>query len=127
MLADKTGEIGFINLKNLHQIPEPQDVKESVEYSDMPYYKTLYGHQEACLGLKFMKSGNRLLSWDTLNKVTVTNWPNVFNNDSQLLEHSETIQFVVPLANDQVASMSGRYGQTLIVSTHDGKVLRRSE
>ena len=44
LLADKTGEIGFINLKNLDKVPEPHDVKESVEYTDMPYYKTLYGH-----------------------------------------------------------------------------------
>jgi hypothetical protein len=82
LLADKTGEIGFINLKNFETIPEPSEVKESVEYIDVPYYKTLYGHQEAVVGLKYMRSGTRLVSWDTLNKVTVTGWPNVFNNDS---------------------------------------------
>ncbi len=83
-MADKTGEIGFINLANLKQIPKPdaEEVKESVEYADQPYYKTLYGHQEAVLGMKFSMSGTRLLSWDTLNKVTTTGWPNVFNNES---------------------------------------------
>jgi S-adenosylmethionine:tRNA-ribosyltransferase-isomerase (queuine synthetase) len=44
LLADKTGEIGFINLKNIGKIPVPEEVKESVEYVDQPYYKTLYGH-----------------------------------------------------------------------------------
>jgi hypothetical protein len=45
-LADKTGEIGFINLANLDKIPLPdaEEVKESVEYADQPYYRTLYGH-----------------------------------------------------------------------------------
>lgn len=76
-----------------------------------------------------MRSGTRLVSWDTLNKVTVTGWPNVFNNDSQLLEHSDAISHVVPLSNDQVASLSGKqtYGQTLIISTHDGRVVRKTE
>jgi len=32
LLADKTGEIGFINLKNFDKIPKPEEVKESVEY-----------------------------------------------------------------------------------------------
>ena len=65
--------------------PEAPELKESVEYAEQPYYKTLYGHQETCLGLKFLSSGSKLVSWDTLNKITVTGWPSVFNFDSQLL------------------------------------------
>jgi hypothetical protein len=43
-LADKTGEIGFINLASIGKIPPSEEVKESVEYEDQPYYKSLYGH-----------------------------------------------------------------------------------
>ncbi len=56
-MADKTGEIGFINLNNISKIPVPEEVKESVEYVDQPYYKTLYGHQESVLGLIHSKKG----------------------------------------------------------------------
>jgi hypothetical protein len=66
LLADKTGEIGFINLASISKIPHSEEVKESVEYEDQPYYKTLYGHQESVLGMLFNKSGSKLISWDTL-------------------------------------------------------------
>lgn len=107
--------------------PDAPEVKESVEYAEQPYYKTLYGHQEVCLGLKFSKSGTRLHSWDTLNKITTTGWPNVFSNDSQLLEHTKEITHVAPMPEDQIASLSGDLkNQTLIVSTWDGQVVRKS-
>lgn len=106
-MADRTGEIGFINVKYVEQMQLPRDVKESVEFEEQPYYRTLYGHQECCLGLKFSSSGKRIVSWDTLKKVVVTNWPNVFNIESQLLEHTEAISLVVPLKDDSFASLSG--------------------
>jgi len=109
LLADKTGEIGFINLANYEKMPAPDahELKESVEYADQPYYKTLYGHQETCLGLRFLSSGKRLVSWDTLNKITVTGWPNVFNFDSQLLEHKSEVTHVCALEEDEICSISG--------------------
>ena len=75
--------------------------------------------------MKFSVSGTRLISWDTLNKVTTTGWPNVFNNESQLLEHRATITHVCSLQNDVIASISGNLSeQTLIISSSDGQVLR---
>jgi len=32
--------------------------------------------------MMFNKSGSKLISWDTLQKVVVTRWPNVFNVES---------------------------------------------
>jgi len=78
LLADKTGEIGFINNKNINQIANLEEVKEDVKYEDNNYYKTLYGHGEMCLGLEFTADRQHLVSWDTLNKVLVVPWPNVF-------------------------------------------------
>lgn len=66
LLADKTGEIGFINLANFEKIPFTEEVKESVEYDEQTYYKSLYGHQETVLGMQFSKSGTKLISWDSL-------------------------------------------------------------
>jgi len=117
LLADKTGEIGFINLANLIKIPFSEEVKESVEYEDQPYYKSLYGHQEGVLGMVYSKSGSKLISWDTLQKVVVTDWPNVFNVESQMLEHTEQIALVCSLSGDRVASLSGKTdsAQTLVI------------
>ena len=64
LIADKTGEIGFINLKNLEKLPKlellPEDGQEEetkdAKGTSLPafeedgVYKTLYGHQESCLG-----------------------------------------------------------------------------
>lgn len=73
------------------------------------------------LGLNFLNSGKRLVSWDTLNKITITGWPNVFNNESQLLEHNKPITQVCCNPEDSIASLSGDLSnQTLIVSTSDG-------
>jgi hypothetical protein len=65
LIADKTGEIGFINLKNLDKLPklelqpeegEEEETKEAKgtslpAFEEDGVYKTLYGHQESCLGL----------------------------------------------------------------------------
>lgn len=110
LLADKTGEIGFINDKNVTIIPKPEEIKEDalhgVEYETLTYYKTLYGHQETVLGMRFNKDNNLIVSWDTLNKVVVVGWPNVFEHKSQLLEHQNRIQLCCFVGNLQVASIS---------------------
>lgn len=64
LIADKTGEIGFINLKNLEKLPKLEHLPEEVEeetkeakgislpaFEEDGVYKTMYGHQESCLGL----------------------------------------------------------------------------
>jgi hypothetical protein len=51
----------------------------------------------------------------------------VFNVQSQMLEHTESISHVVPLRNERFASLSGKpEKQTLIVSDADGNVVARS-
>jgi hypothetical protein len=44
--------------------------------------KLLYGHQQTCTGIYKSKCGKYLLSTDTLNKVVVNNFPNVFEIES---------------------------------------------
>jgi len=54
LISDKTGEIGFINLKNIDKLPkldqlgdaeESKDAKVSVPaFEEDNVYKTLYGH-----------------------------------------------------------------------------------
>ena len=88
LIADKMGEIGFINIANVSRLPNEQQIEEEKkdlpegalpEFEENGVYKTLYGHQETCLGIELSADNNFVASCDTLKKVNVTNWPNVFN------------------------------------------------
>jgi len=83
LIADKTGEIGYINLANLSKLPQIAPVEETKEhqpqFEEDGVYKTLYGHQEICLGMQVSDDGKHITSCDTLKKINVTCFPNVFN------------------------------------------------
>ena len=57
LISDKTGEIGFINMKNVGKLPDlgvadEEELKKGIEFVENGVYKTLYGHQETCLGMQ---------------------------------------------------------------------------
>ena len=85
MVADKVGEIYFLNLNNLDRLPKDVDAVpgRNQDQEDVDQVaQLLYGHQQTCTAL-FPSLCNRfLVSVDTLNKVIVNNWPNVFNQQS---------------------------------------------
>ena len=99
LIADKTGEIGFINLANLSKLPELTTVEETKDhqpqFEEDGVYKTLYGHQESCLGMQLSQDGQYIASCDTLKKINVTCFPNVFNLQSVFLEHTKPISHFV--------------------------------
>ena len=145
MLSDKMGEIGFINVNNIHNLPtqiipnkpnsdkeeekkEDDDEKHLPPFEDNGVYKTLYGHQETCLDFHFNGSVQNVLSYDTLKKVSVTNFPNVFNMQSVMLEHTKDIKSACFLGDDKVASLSAPDSssneQDLFISAvSDGRVI----
>lgn len=83
VIADKVGEIYFLNLKNLDKLPkfgeEEPNKKEDEDDDTQKVAKLLYGCQQSCTGIFMSLCGRYLISTDTLNKVTVNNFPNVFN------------------------------------------------
>ena len=56
--------------------------------------------------MEVSQDGKMIASCDTLKKVNVTNWPNVFNMQSVLLEHTLALQYMCFLGSDKVASLS---------------------
>ena len=73
-----------------------------------------------------------IASCDTLKKINVVTWPNVFNLQSVLLEHSLPIQNMCMVGNDTIASLSeanaGSKKQDLILSkTLDARVVSNSK
>ena len=67
-------------------------------------------------------------SCDTLKKINVVNWPNVFNLQSVLLEHTLAIQYMCLVGNSAVASISEPNTATkeqdfILSKTVDGEVI----
>jgi len=57
--------------------------------------------------MQLSDSGDQIVSADTLKKVCVTNFPNVFDLQSVLLEHTKPlIQFIIMGSSGKVASLS---------------------
>ena len=99
------GEIGFINMANLNRLPSEQAMEEEIKAANLPegelppfeesdVYKTLYGHQETCLGMELSSNSQYIASCDTLKKINVVTWPNVFNLQSVMLEHTLPIHYM---------------------------------
>ena len=143
LLADKMGEIGFININNVSKLPSQDAIEEECKALNLPEgelpafeeigaYKTLYGHQETCLGMEVSSDSRYIASCDTLKKINVVTWPNVFNMQSVCLEHSLPIQYMCMVGSDVVASISepnpGSKLQDLILSTTlDARVVKASK
>lgn len=95
-------------------------------------YKTLYGHQETCLGLELSNDSRYVASCDTLKKINVANWPNVFNMQSVLLEHTLPLSYFCFIGSQAMASLSEGHATTklhdLILSKPaDGSVFYREK
>jgi len=111
------GEIGFININNVSRLPSQDAIEEECKelglpegelpaFEDNGVYKTLYGHQETCLHMEVSNDSRYIASCDTLKKINVVTWPNVFNMQSVCLEHSLPIQYMCMVGSEVVASIS---------------------
>ena len=58
------------------------------------------------MGLTLNNQQSRILSCDSLKKVCVTNFPNVFNMQSVFMKHTDDLKYVCFLGDDCVASLS---------------------
>jgi hypothetical protein len=78
------GEIYFLNVQNLEKLPENVEDVPGKNEEDVEGYnfvaKVIYGHQQTVTALQ--RCREYLISIDTLNKVVVNNFPNVFELQS---------------------------------------------
>lgn len=72
MISDKVGEIRFLNLENLKKLSSNKEENDKVG-------KLLYGHQQECLGMLISDDKQSLISCDTLNRIRISDFPNVFS------------------------------------------------
>jgi len=95
LIADKVGEVYFLNLDNLEKLPkDPETIPGKNEAPESYDYvaKLVYGHQQTCTFLNTSSCGRFLISVDTLNKVIVNNFPNMFNLQSVSTEQQSEIK-----------------------------------
>ena len=80
-----------------------------------------------------LSNDNRFIaSCDTLKKINVVTWPNVFNMQSVMLEHALAIHYMCFVGPETVASLSeanpANGNQNLfLTSTMDAEVLHSSQ
>ena len=75
--------------------------------------KLIYGHQETCTAMMRSLCGKYLISLDTLNKVVVNNFPNMFNIHVVSTDQRTSINDVC-LFKDKVATV-GHEGKSELV------------
>lgn len=82
MVSDKAGEVKFINIANLAKKVETEEERDSQG-------KVMFGHQQECLGMILTEDKKTLVSCDTLNRIRISDFPNVFNIRQIILEHKK--------------------------------------
>ena len=81
IIGDKVGEIYFLNMANLDKLPKYAEVEGAAtikQENEENVVKLLYGMQQTVTGVGLSSCNRYMLSFDTLNKVVVNNFPNVF-------------------------------------------------
>eukprot|EP00347_Sterkiella_histriomuscorum_P009304 403341718 len=81
MLTDKVGEVRFVNIDNLFT----KEKKSPLDADDLG--TTLYGHLQQVSALQFSPDGKLVASVDTLQRVRVSDFPNVFHVRQFHLNH----------------------------------------
>lgn len=100
MIGDKVGEIYFLNVDNFEKLPKDEDTESDVA-------KLLYGHQQTVTSIQRSYCGRFLVTTDTLNKVVVNNFPNVFNIQSVNTDQEKnSLKDICLLNNDLIATVS---------------------
>ena len=99
VIGDKVGEIYFLNVDNFEKLPQ-EEVESEVA-------KLLYGHQQSVTTIQRSYCGRFLVTTDTLNKVVVNNFPNVFNIQSVNTDQEKNqLKDICLLNEDLVATVS---------------------
>mmetsp|Transcript_10335 Transcript_10335/g.15860 ORF Transcript_10335/g.15860 Transcript_10335/m.15860 type:complete len:246 (+) Transcript_10335:196-933(+) len=129
LIADKVGEVYFLNINNLPRLAaNPDDVpgrnQEEADTYDF-VAKLVYGHQQTCIHLARSSCGRYTFSVDTLNKIIVNNFPNMFNLQSVSTEHQSEIKDLLQLGPNIVSQ--GSNGLLVTSSLETGETVHRTQ
>lgn len=94
LVSDRVGEVKFISLDKLAEDgvkPQPDvnglQTEENEREDEVP--KTLFGQQQETLALGVSDDGKTLVAIDTLNRIRISEFPNVFSIRHMILQHKK--------------------------------------
>jgi len=90
--CDKVGEVKFIGIDRLIEEGVKQQIVQSAqgeENDNDESVKVLFGHYQETLAVAVTPDGKTLIAIDTLNRVRVSDFPNVFNIRHMILQHKK--------------------------------------
>lgn len=70
-LSDKVGDIRFINFDNLKKYEGKEEDYEKLG-------KIVVGHYQECIGMALSEKRDKFISVDTMNRIRISEFPNVF-------------------------------------------------
>lgn len=82
LISDKVGEVYFVNLDKVLASKGVEEEKEEIG-------KVVIGHQQECKGLLFNENNDVLVTVDTMNRIRISNFPNVFLIKQVILQHKK--------------------------------------
>ncbi|CDW72195.1 trna-methyltransferase subunit wdr4 [Stylonychia lemnae] len=119
LMSDKVGEVRFLNIKNFIEGKKQSQVEED----DLA--TTLFGHQQECSGFQFSTNSKFLASVDTLKRVRVCDFPNIFHvRQFHLYQKTEITDFAL---NDSHLFTYSALDQNLMISELAGEKIIASE
>ena len=92
MIGDKVGEVQYLAYDKLRAegikqlVVQPPNTEEN-EHEESS--RVLFGQQQETLGLGLTRDGSTLIAIDTLNRIRISDFPNVFNIRHMILEHKK--------------------------------------
>lgn len=92
LISDRVGEVKFISIDKLLQdgpraMPDLNGNDQEDREEEVP--KTLFGQQQETVALGMSPDGKTLIAIDTLNRVRVSEWPNVFSIRHMIVQHKK--------------------------------------
>lgn len=92
LTSDRVGEVKFISLDKLiadgvKAMPDLNGAEQEEREDEVP--KTLFGQQQETVAIGVSPDGKTFIAIDTLNRIRISEWPNVFSIRHMIVQHKK--------------------------------------
>jgi hypothetical protein len=90
LVSDRVGEVKFVSVEKLlgdGLKPMPNLNGKDAEEREDEVLRTLFGQQQETVAIAISSEGRTLIAIDTLNRIRISEWPNVFSIRHMILQH----------------------------------------
>lgn len=124
LVSDRVGEVKFISLEKLFQdgVRAQPDLNGADDDREEEVPKTLFGQQQETLALGMSPDGRTLVAIDTLNRIRISEFPNVFSIRHMILQHKNRITDFTFFGGSKLATYSALDNHLLVVDILTGAI-----